>query len=132
MVDYGAGPDARGESTRGLGDPTGVAQQTRPTTASLSKWASAAIGHPERVALYQLILARLADEDLETWGFSRAQIGQEVSAIDLGGPPAKKPGLTRYALERKLLVAIRRRIQPGNTLGGLVRKVREICDVLLR
>ena len=39
MVDYGTAPEARGESSRGLGDPTNVARETRPTTKSLSKWA---------------------------------------------------------------------------------------------
>lgn len=132
MVDYGSAPNAKGESTRGLGDPTTVAQQSRPTTDSLSKWAKAATGKSERVALYQEIIARLADEDLETWGFSRAEIVRELDAIDLAGVPAPRPRLTRYALERRVLVGIRRRIQPDNGLGRLVKKVREVCDVLLR
>lgn len=132
MVDYGSAPNARGESTRGLGDPTNVARQSRPTTDSLSKWARAATGQPERVALYQEILARLADEDLETWGFARADVARELAAIDLAGKPAPRPKLTRYALERRVLVGIRRRIRPDNGLGQLVKKVREVCDVLLR
>ena len=132
MVDYGSAPNAKGESTRGLGDPTTVAQQSRPTTDSLSKWAKTATGKSERVALYQEIIARLADEDLETWGFSRAEIVRELDAIDLAGVPAPRPRLTRYALERRVLVGIRRRIQPDNELGRLVKKVREVCDVLLR
>ena len=132
MVDYGSGPNARGESTRGLGDPTNVAQQSRPTTDSLSKWAKAATGQPERVGLYQEIVARLADEDLETWGHPRSEIVRELEAIDLEGKPAPRPKLTRYALERRVLVGVRRRIQPDNGLGRLVQKVREVCDVLLR
>lgn len=132
MVDYGSAPDARGESTRGLGDPTTVARQSRPTTDSLEKWAKAANGQPARVALYQEILARLADEDLETWGYPRAEIRAQLDRIDLEGRKAPRPKLTRYALERKLLVGFRRRIRPDNALGGLVKKVREVCDVLLR
>jgi hypothetical protein len=132
MVDYGSAADSRGASTRGLGDPTTVAKETRPTTQSLSKWAKAAVGRPGRVGLYREILARLGDEDLSTWGYSRGQISDELDAIDLQGKPAARPRLTRYALERKLLVAIRRRIQPNNALGGLVRRIRELCDVLLR
>ena len=132
MVDYGSQPGARGASTRGLGDPTTVAKETRPTTRSLSKWAAAATGRPERVGLYREILARLADEDLETWGYTRAQIMDAVDGIDLGGQPAARPRLTRYALERKLLVGVRRLISPDNALGGVIRRVREICDVLLR
>ena len=132
MVDYGASADARGTSTRGLGDPTTVAKETRPTTRSLSKWATAATGRPERVALYREILARLDDADLDIWGHSRSQISDELDRIDLDGKPAVRPRLTRYALERRLLVAIRRRTQAGSTLSGLIRRVRDICDVLLR
>ena len=84
------------------------------------------------MALYQQILARLSDEDLETWGHSRLAIAQELDAVDLGGRPAARSKLTRYALERKLLVAIRRQIRPDNALGRRVRQLREICDILLR
>jgi hypothetical protein len=132
MVDYGAAPDARGESARGLGDPTSVARETRPTTASLSKWVGAARGRPERVELYQEILARLSDEDLETWGYPRQTIASELAQIDLAGKPAPRPKLTRYALERKLLVGFRRRVQTSGLLAKLIRKLREVCDVLLR
>ncbi len=132
MIDYGSAPGARGESARGLGDPTTVARQRRPTTGSLLKWTGAASGRPERVALYQQILDRLSDEDLETWGHPRAEIAAELDAVALRGHPAPRPKLTRYALERRLLVAVRQRIRPDNALGGLVRKVREICDILLR
>lgn len=132
MVDYGSGADAQRESTRGLGDPMTVAQETRATTRSLDKWAVAATGRPERVGLYREIVARLFDPDLETWGYPRAAIESELAGIDLGSKPAPRPALTRYTLERKLLVALRRRIRPGTRLAGLVRKLREICDVLLR
>lgn len=132
MVNYGSAPGARGQSTRGLGDPTTVAQHSRPTTESLAKWATAATGRGNRVALYKQILSSLGDEDLETWGFSRGGIEAELESIDLQGEPASRPKLTRYALERKVLVGIRKQIQPGNALSGLIRKLREFCDVLLR
>lgn len=132
MLDYGTVENATGASTRGLGDPSTVARETRPTTRSLSKWATAATGRPERVGLYRQILARLSDEDLATWGYARSEIAQELDAIDLGGKPAARPPLTRYALERKVLVELRRRIQPDNALGRWIRRLRELCDVLLR
>ena len=132
MVDYGQTADGPRASTRGLGDPTTVSKETRPTTGSLSKWARAATGRPERVGLYREILARLADEDLQTWGYSREEISRELDSIDLEGRPAPRPRLTRYALERRVLVALRRRIRPDTGLGRLVRRVREVCDVLLR
>ena len=132
MVDYGSVAEPRPESSRGLGDPMTVARETRATTRSLSKWAEAATGRPERVGQYREILARLFDDDLETWGHPRAAIEAELGRIDLAGRPGPRPPLTRYILERKLLVALRRWIRPDNRLGSLVRKLRELCDVLLR
>lgn len=132
MVDYGRDPEARRAATRGLGDPMTVARETRATTGSLGKWTGGATGRPERVALYRQILARLTDDDLETWGYARTAIEAELSGIDLGGRPAPPPALTRYTLERKLLIALRRRIRPDNGAGRLVRRLRELCDVLLR
>jgi hypothetical protein len=132
MVDYGSVAGSRRESARGLGDPMTVAKETRATTRSLAKWAEAATGRPDRVASYREILARLADEDLETWGHPRASIEADLARIDLAGKPAPRPALTRYTLERKLLVALRRLIRPDNRAGRLVRKLREVCDVLLR
>ena len=35
--------------------------------------------------LGEQILARLLDEDLETWGFERSQIQQQLSQVDLEG-----------------------------------------------
>lgn len=132
MVDYGSAADTRRESSRGLGDPMTVARETRATTRSLAKWVEAATGRPDRIAMYQEILARLLDADLETWGYPRAEIEAAIDTVDLGGRRLPRPALTRYALERKILVALRRHIRPGTRLGGLVRKLREVCDVLLR
>ena len=132
MVDYGTAPGARGASTRGLGDPTSVAQHNRPTTQSLEKWVTAAAGKPDRVRLYREILARLDDKDLDTWGYPRAQITAAFERIDLEGKPVARARTTRYALERRVLVGLRRRIQPDRGLGRAVKKLREICDVLLR
>ncbi|MEZ4330647.1 MAG: sulfotransferase [Myxococcota bacterium] len=132
MVDYGHDPEARRSAARGLGDPMTVARETRATTRSVAKWAHAAAGRPERVALYREIVARLLDVDLEAWGHPRAAIEAELAAIDLGGRPAPRPALTRYTLERKILIALRRHIRPDNGPGRWIRRIRELCDVLLR
>ena len=132
MINYGAAPDARGSSTRGLGDPTSVAQHSRPTTQSLAKWISAAAGQPDRVRLYREIVARLGDDDLEVWGYPRKQITADLAQIDLEGQPAARARTSRYALERRILVGLRRRIQPDNGAGRAIKKLRELCDVLLR
>ena len=130
MIDYGERGGAQ-DSARGLGDPTTVAKQSRPTTGSLSKWTEQLTGKADKVALCQRILASLHDEDLETWGYDRRAIAAELAAIDLGGARKKKPSLTRYSLERMVTIRLRRNIH-HNALGRIVRKVRWACDILLR
>ncbi len=129
MVDYGS----QGATTaaRGLGDPVTVAKESRPTTRSVAKWASQMAGDPERLQQARRILAALLDPDLEIWGYARAQIAAELDAIDPDAPRRRRARLDRHALERKLLVRLRRNIH-RNALGRLVRRVRALCDVLLR
>jgi hypothetical protein len=131
MVNYGEREGGSTQSKRGLGDPMTVAKEKRPTTANLSKWARELSGQPEKIAQCESILARLADEDLEIWGHSRKQITAELAAIDPDGPRIPRAKLTRYSLERRLAVRLRRNIH-HNALGRLVGKIRFACDVLLR
>jgi len=131
MVDYGDAEGGSRQAAAGLGDPIGVASQTRPTTRSLERWTTSLAGRPEKVAQCREILAQLCDPDLETWGFDRAALESQLAGID---PAAAGPGRskrTRYALQRKLLVALRRNIH-HNALGRGVRRLREACDILLR
>lgn len=130
MVNYGDG-QSQNAAARGLGDPMKVATEKRPTTGSLAKWAEQLNGRPERVAQCRSILNRLDDADLATWGFSRQEIEDQLAAVDPAGPRAAGPKLSRHVLERKLLLALRRRVGE-NWSGRLVRRVREICDLLLR
>ncbi len=129
IVEYGA--QAKTTAARGLGDPITVGREQRPTTKSVAKWAQDLAGRPARVAQAQRILAALLDEDLGSWGFSRAEIEAELAAVDPNGQPGRGVALTRYTLERRLLVRLRRNIH-HNALGRLVRAVRRACDVLLR
>ncbi len=131
MIDYGESAEGRREATRGLGDPTTVARETRPTTRSLERWAGDMAGDPVKIAQAERILASLLDADLETWGYSRPELEQQLAAVDPGGARPKRRALTRFVLERKLLVLLRRNIH-HNALGRLVRRVRSVCDVLLR
>jgi len=130
IIDYGERGGSK-ESARGLGDPLTVSRESRPTTQSLARWAQQLGGQPGKVAQCQEILARLADEDLETWGYERRAIEAELAAIDLAGRPPARPALTRYGLERRLVTRLRRNIH-HNALGRIVRRVRWACDVLLR
>ncbi len=131
MVNYGDQAGSSKSATRGLGDPMTVAKESRPTTASLAKWARDMTGRPDKVAQCEEILSALLDEDLETWGVTRKEVQAQLSDIDLQGQPQKRPKATRHTLERKLLVMLRRNIH-HNALGKWVKQVRNICDVLLR
>jgi len=129
IVDYGSEPQQ--SAGRGLGDPITVAREQRPTTKSVAKWAQDLAGRPQRVAQAQRILASLLDEDLASWGFSRAAIAAELAAVAPNAKPGRGVALSRYTLERKLLVLLRRNIH-HNAFGRVVRAVRRVCDVLLR
>ena len=60
-----------------------------------------------------------------------AAIEAELAAIPREGGPRRRRALDRHALERRLLVRLRRNIH-RNALGRVVRKLRDACDVLLR
>ena len=133
MVNYGDAEDAPKAAVRGLGDPVTVARETRPTTRSVAKWAETLAASPPRRAQAEAILARLLDEDLETWGHPRASLEAELRGLPAATGSARRAPLTRYALERRLLVVARRHVQRDSLgLRRLVRAVRAACDVLLR
>jgi hypothetical protein len=131
IVEYGRQAKAPAPASRGLGDPITVSRETRPTTRSLAKWTLDLAGRPARIEQAQRILASLLDLDLEAWGYSRAELERELASIDPAAPPPPAAALTRYRLERKLLVQLRRNIH-HNAFGRLVRRVRRVCDLLLR
>ena len=114
---------------RGLGTDHGGPGNAAPHEVSRARHCLA--GRPARIAQSQRILASLLDEDLATWGYSRAELESELAAIDPAAPQRGGAALTRYRLERKLLVRLRRNIHQ-NAFGRLVRRVRRVCDVLLR
>ena len=132
MLSYGEQEQARAEPARGLGDPITVAKETRPTTRSVARWADDMAGDPGKVDQAERILARLADEDLASWGFSRRELEEQLAAVPGEAPRRRGRGLSRYTFERKILVFARRSVQRRAFLGRLVRKLREACDVLLR
>ncbi len=131
MVEYGREERAQPAAGRGLGDPITVAKETRPTTRSIAKWAQALSGNAARVEQSRRILSALDDADLETWGHARAEIEAQLDAVPTSGPKQKPPRLDRYRLERRLLVLLRKNIH-HNAFGRLVKRVRTVCDVLLR
>lgn len=131
MVSYGETQGAAQPAARGLGDPLGVANQTRPSTGSVARWARDMAGDPGKLAQARRIVERLPDEDLETWGYPRSAIERELDAVVPAPTRRRRRPWSYYTLERKLLVRLRRNIH-HNAFGRLVRRVRFACDVLLR
>ena len=119
--------------SKGLGDPLGVQQHTRPVTDSVEKWAHELGADPAKLAIVRDMVGLIDDTDLETWGFPRATFFAPVEAAARAGarPSAPPPFFDRYRLQRKLLVMLRRNIQQ-NAFGRAVKRVRLACDVLLR
>jgi hypothetical protein len=131
MIEYGRSEEAAPRAGRGLGDPITVNRETRPTTRSLGKWAEALAADPALLAQCREIAARLLDEDLAVWGTPGPELRKALAEIAPAGAGPGRARLTRYALERRLLVVLRRNIHT-NAFGRLVRRVRTVCDVLLR
>lgn len=130
-IDYGK----HEHSSKGLGDPTGVHKHTRPSTASIEKWAKQLAGNEKHLKFVRSLTDRLDPADLATWGFDKSTL---YAPIDEGRVPGVAPRkkklsdkLDRHTLERWLLLELRRNIH-HNALGRLVKKVRFVCDVLLR
>lgn len=122
MVEYGK-VDVQGE---GLGDPVGVKQHDRPTTASVGRWTGQVDG--DRLALLQRMTARIPDEDLAAWGYTRQGL---FAGVDPARATLAKRRWDRYAIERRVLLRLRRNIH-HNALGRTLKRVRFYCDVLLR
>jgi len=121
----------RGDAPKGLGDPTGVARHTRPVTSSVSKWAAEIAATPETLALVSKLVDELDPADLETLGYPRAEIIEQLEAARGAPVSVRREAPTRYALERKLLVALRRNIH-HNRLGRVLKRLRFALDVVLR
>jgi len=131
MVEYGSAEEAAPRAGRGLGDPITVNRESRPTTRSLSKWSEALAADPALLAQCREIAERLPDDDLALWGAPGPELRKTLAELAPPGAGPSKARLTRYGLERRLLVRLRRNIH-RNAFGRLVRRVRRVCDVLLR
>jgi hypothetical protein len=130
MIEYGE----KAVDGGGLGDPIGVAQHSRPTTASVHKWAQQVVGNDARLTQLQRMVQSVTDEDLERFGTPRSDLFRPVEDVDIAvGRRAQNQARKwdRYAIERRALLLLRRNIH-HNALGRWLTKVRFYCDVLLR
>jgi hypothetical protein len=132
-VNYGAAESSSG----GLGDPIGVAQHKRPVTSSLDKWANSVAIDGEKEGILRGLIDGLDPRDLEAWGYDKASLFAPLAEVDRdaalkkAGEKRKRDRWKRYKLQRRVLIWLRRNIH-RNAFGRLVRKIRFLCDVLLR
>lgn len=129
-IDYGAnGADAA--DREGLGDPLGVGQHARPETGSIAKWAVELARDPARRDFLAGIVAKLDPADLETLGYP---IDTFWAPLEAAGdhPPPRPPKLSRYRLQRKLIVYLRRHARKNGFFRKILERARLTCDVLLR
>jgi hypothetical protein len=130
-IDYGEKERAPA-AAKGLGDPIGVAQHTRPTTASIAKWVEELSADSAKLALMQQTIESLDPAGLETLGYPAEEIWKPMEAASGKTIAPKKQPLSRYRLQRKAIVQLRSLAKRNGAVRGLLKKVRLAADVLLR
>ena len=119
-IDYGDKERAP-EAAKGLGDPIGVAQHSRPSTASLSKWVEELATDASKRTLMEKTIQSLDPADLETLGYPVESIWTPLeSAAGQRITPKKQP-LSRYRLQRKAIIQLRGLARRSGGVRGLLR-----------
>ncbi len=131
-IEYGNKKDESKDDGKGLGDPIGVKQHSRPTTGSVKKWVQDLATDPARLKLMKEVIAQLDPADLETIGYPADKIWKPLEEAGAGVKPPKAPKLDRYRLERKMIVILRNQARKSGLFRKLLQKGRLTCDVLLR
>jgi hypothetical protein len=130
MVNYGQ----KKLDAQGLGDPIGVAKDTRPNTKSIHKWAVSVAHNERRMEMCRQMVARIDDADLAVFGYDRESLWAPLADVDpvkAREAQAKAKQWDRYHFERRALVMLRKDIHT-NWLGRMLKKARFVLDVLLR
>ncbi len=133
MIAYGESEGDTSESVtgaRGIGDPK-VGQHTRPVTGSVERWAQELASDPGARALALGVLDGLDPQDLEQWGYPKERILADLEAAE-GKGTSKPQRLSRYRVERRILVQVRRLVHRSALLRRLLERIRLATDLLLR
>lgn len=118
---------------KGLGDPIGVKQHTRPTTASVKKWAQELAVDKSKLNLMRDVIAALDPADLETIGYPPEKLWTPLEeALNGPAPAPTRAKLTRYRMERKAIIRLRELARTNAAFRKVLEKLRLACDVLLR
>jgi hypothetical protein len=118
------------KATEGMGDPIGVKKHDRPTTESVEKWVPELLSAPNKLRIAHDIIARLDDQDLETWGYPRATLFKPLEGATASKLP-KPPLFNKYVFQRRVMLALKKDIAK-RPHGRVVKKLKYYCDVLLR
>jgi hypothetical protein len=129
-IEYGSKGDQ--DQPKGLGDPIGVKQHSRPTTASLKKWVQELASDPAKRKLMEDVIGQLDPADLETLGYPVDGLWKPLLEAGDNVAPPPRPKMDRYRLQRKMIVHLRGLAQRNGAVRGLLRKLRLALDVLLR
>jgi len=129
-IEYGKSDDETRD--KGLGDPLGVKQHTRPTTGSIKKWVEELMLDSEKLKMMQDIINQISDEDLAIFGYPKEVIWKPLEEASGKKVKPKKQKLNRYLLERKAIIFLRERARRYACFRRLLEKIRLACDVLLR
>lgn len=121
----------RKDVAEGLGDPIGVQQHSRPVTSSIHKWAAELAADDKKFEVVAKQLAGVDPADLETWGYPVESLWEPMKQADPAAWRPKEKKWDRWSAQRRALVWLRKDIN-NKPLGGLLRKLRFYCDVLLR
>lgn len=130
-IDYGK-QQREDDRPKGLGDPIGVQQHTRPSTGSVKKWVEELLADESRLRLMRDVIAQVDPEDLKTIGYPIETLWKPLDEAAGKTATRKKEKLSRYRLQRKMIVKLRSRAQKGGAFRRLLEKTRLTCDVLLR
>lgn len=120
------------EPRKGLGDPIGVQQHTRPSTGSVKKWVQELADDPAKQRLMRDVIAQVDPEDLRTIGYPIESLWKALDEFKGTTAKPKREKLSRYRMQRKLIIRLRARAQRGGAFRKLLEKAKLACDVLLR
>ncbi|MCK5860888.1 MAG: sulfotransferase [Candidatus Hydrogenedentes bacterium] len=129
-INYGETKDPK--KATGLGDPIGVSQHKRPTTASVKKWVAELATDPGKLALAKKMIAAVNPDDLATIGYPVDTLWKVLEEAGDNITAPKAPKATRYRLERGMIIRLRRLSQRNNLFRSILKKSQLICDILLR
>jgi len=130
-IDYG---DRKrdGKSEKGLGDPIGVNRHSRPSASGAHKWVEEFGAEPAKKSFMEGVIAQLDPADLETLGYPIETLWKPLEEAEGKTFRTMTQSLSAYRLQRKAIVKLRGVAQSSGLIRKGLRKIRLVCDVLLR